>query len=286
MTRLQDRTKSAYALQWNRFRIVRPEEDRATFRNRTALTADLLAGKRVLDAGCGMGRYMRVAASLGADLVVGLDLSWAVLAAHEENAGLPALAEVRGDLLRHPFPEGSFDHIYSLGVLDHTPDPKGAFLALSRLLKPGGRIAIWVYEKERPFLEWVKDAQRAVSTRLPLGLLERASRLMAPVGGWKRSLMASRIRPVQRLGVAVHILTLGVSMHPDPEVRICDTLDWYAPRFMSRHTVEEVEDWFREAGLDEIEDLSRGQQFYHSGQGHGVNLAGRRPTIRETPLGP
>ena len=33
----QTRTKSAYALQWNRFRIVRPEEDRATFRNRTGL---------------------------------------------------------------------------------------------------------------------------------------------------------------------------------------------------------------------------------------------------------
>ncbi len=62
----QSRTRSAYSLQWNRFRIVRPDEDRATFRNRTGLTAADLAGATVLDAGCGMGRYLRVAAELGA----------------------------------------------------------------------------------------------------------------------------------------------------------------------------------------------------------------------------
>jgi SAM-dependent methyltransferase len=276
MTRRQDRTKSAYDLQWNRYRIVRPDEDLATFRNRTGLTREVLAGATVLDAGCGMGRYMRVAAALGAATVVGLDLSWAVRAADELNRDLPGLSVVRGDLLRPPFAEGSFDHIYSLGVLDHTPDPRRAFLELARLLKPGGRIAVWVYEKERPFLEWMKDVQRAVSTRLPLPWLERASRLSAPLGGWKRKLMASRAWPVSRLGVALHVLTLGVPMHPDPEVRICDTLDWYAPRFMSRHTRAEVEGWFQEAGLAAIEDLSPGQEFYHEGQGHGVNIAGRR----------
>ena len=73
----QSRTKSAYALQWNRFRIVRPEEDRATFRGRTGLAPGDLSGRRVLDAGCGMGRYLRVAAEGGPGLLVGLDLSGA-----------------------------------------------------------------------------------------------------------------------------------------------------------------------------------------------------------------
>ena len=58
----QGRTKSAYGLQWNRYRIIRPEEDRATFRNRTRLAGSDLDGKVVLDAGCGMGRYLRIAA--------------------------------------------------------------------------------------------------------------------------------------------------------------------------------------------------------------------------------
>jgi SAM-dependent methyltransferase len=273
----QTRTKSAYGLQWNRFRILRPEEDRATFRNRTGLGPEAMAGTLVLDAGCGMGRYLRVAAEAGAR-VVGIDLSGAVVAARELTADLPGVAVVRGDLLRLPFAPGTFDHIYSIGVLDHTPDPRRAFRGLAALLKPGGRISVWVYRKERPALDRIIDLHRAVSTRLPLGVLVALSRLMAPVGGLKRRLMASRRRIVARAGVALNVLTLGVSMHPDPEVRVCDTLDWYAPKFMSRHTREDVLGWFADAGLVDVEDLSVGQVFYHTGQGHGINLAGRRPS--------
>jgi len=273
----QSRTKSAYGLQWNRFRILRPEEDRATFANRTGLREGDLSGAWVLDAGCGMGRYLRVAAEGGARLAVGLDLSAAVAAARDLTADLPGVALVRGDLLRPPLAPGHFDHIYALGVLDHTPDPRAAFLALARLLKPGGRIAVWVYPRERPLLERVMRAQRAVSTRLPLGLLMCLSRLLAPVGGWKRRLMASPSRVIARAGVALNVLTIGVSMHPDPEVRVCDTLDWYAPRYLSWHDLDEVRGWFADAGLVDVVDLSQAQVHYHAGQGNGVNLAGRRP---------
>jgi SAM-dependent methyltransferase len=279
----QSRTKSAYGLQWNRYRIIRPEEDRATFRSRTGLAAADLDGKLVLDAGCGMGRYLRTAAESSARLIVGLDLSRAVVAARELTALSPSVAVVRGDLLRVPLAPGSFDQIYSLGVLDHTPDPRAAFLELARLLKPGGRIAIWVYPRERALVEWIMNGQRALSTRLPVGLLEILCRLSVPVGGLKRRLMSSCWRPVQRLGVALHLFTIGVSMHPDPEVRVCDTLDWYAPRFMSRHTVDEINGWFRDAGLTNLVDLTKGQVFFHEGQGNGINIAGRRP-LEATPL--
>ena len=272
----QSRTRSAYGLQWNTFRIVRPAEDRATFRNRTGLNPDDLAGKLVLDAGCGMGRYLRVVAEAGA-VAVGMDLSRAVEAAKDLTAEWPGVSVVQGDLLRLPFAEGVFDHIYSLGVLDHTPDPRRAFLGLAKLLKPGGRIAVWVYPRERPRLERIIAVHRGISTRLPLGVLVGLSRLMAPVGAVKRRLMASPNRVVGRLGVALNVLTIGVSMHPDPEVRVCDTLDWYAPRYLTRHTPEEVRGWFEEAGMVEIVDLSKDQVYFHAGQGNGVNFAGRAP---------
>jgi SAM-dependent methyltransferase len=278
----QTRTKSAYGLQWNRYRIIRPEEDRATFRNRTGLGPSDLAGKTVLDAGCGMGRYARIAAESTATLVAGLDLSQAVLAARDLTAGLPQVGIVRGDLTRLPFADASFDHIYSLGVLDHTPCPRAVFRALARLLKPGGRIVVWLYPRERAIVEAVMNAQRALSTRLPVPLLELLCHWAAPIGALKRRLMASRFRPIERIGVALHLATIGVSMHPDPEVRVCDTLDWYAPQYLSRHTVEEIAGWFREAGLVDLVDLSQGQQFFHEGQGHGVNLAGRRPEVAVT----
>ncbi len=272
----QARTKSAYSLQWNRFRILRPEEDRATFYNRTGLVPEDLDRRLVLDAGCGMGRYVRIAADAGAR-VIGLDLSWALQAARELTASQPDVAYVRGDLLRPPLRPGSFDHIYSLGVLDHTPDPREAFLGLARLLRPGGRIVVWVYRRERPLLERIMKAHRAISTRLPLGVLVTLSRLLAPVGAWKSRLMASPRRLIARSGVALNVLTIGVSMHPDPEVRVCDTLDWYAPKYLSWHSFEEVVGWFQEAGLVEVTDLSPGQVFYHEGQGNGINVSGRRP---------
>ena len=176
----QDRTKTAYGLQWNRFRILRPEEDRATFRNRTGLSEPDLEGKVVLDGGCGMGRYLRIAGGMRPGLAVGLDLSLAVLAAAELTAGIAPVAVVRGDLLKLPFPPGSFDHIYSIGVLDHTPDPRGAFLGLAALLKPGGRIAVWVYPRERPVVEAIMNVHRAdldaAAARRPHG----------PVAAWPR----------------------------------------------------------------------------------------------------
>jgi SAM-dependent methyltransferase len=280
----QERTKSTYDLQWNRFRIVRHEEDRVTFVNRTGFTEEDLRGRLVLDAGCGMGRYTRIAAEAAAQ-VVGVDLSGAVRAARELTREHPHTLIVRGDLLRPPLRRGRFDRIYSLGVLDHTPDPRLAFLRLAELLKPGGRIAIWVYRRERPIVERVIDLHRAISTRLPLAVLVTLSRWTAPIGGWKRRLMSSRHRLIERAGVALNLLTLGVSMHPDPEVRVCDTLDWYAPKYMSRHTLEEVTGWFREAGLVEVVDLSADQVYFHEGQGNGINLVGRRPnsTVADEP---
>ena len=129
-----------------------------------------------------MGRYLRIAAESPARLIVGVDLSQAVVAARELTIGLSQVAIVRGDLLRLPFAAGTFDLIYSLGVLDHTPDPRAAFLALSRLLRPGGRISIWVYPRERPVVETIMGLQRAISTRLPLGILEPLCRAAAPIG--------------------------------------------------------------------------------------------------------
>jgi SAM-dependent methyltransferase len=229
-----------------------------------------------------MGRYLRVAAEGKPRLLVGLDLSESVRAAHDLTRDHPGVELTRGDLLRPPFRTESFDHIYSLGVLDHTPDPRAAFLALAKLLKPGGRIVVWVYPKERPALERVIEAHRIISRRLPLWALVGLSRLMAPLGGLKRRLMASKYHVIARAGVVLNVLTIGVSMHPDPEVRVCDTLDWYAPKYLSRHTVEEVREWFAAAGLTKIADLSVGQVFHYAGQGNGVNLAGRRPVAHDT----
>ena len=139
------------------------------------------------------------------------------------------------------------------------PTPAQAFLGLARLLKPGGRIAIWVYpasdglagmDHERPARRFDTLAARSARAPLPRGRPRSAAssaRLMA--SRW-RLVAAARRR-------CFTCATIGVSMHPDPEVRVCDTLDWYAPRFLSRHTFDEIAGWFREAGLTDVVDLAQ-----------------------------
>ncbi len=67
-----------------------------------------LQDKVVLDAGCGMGRYLRIAAESPASLIVGLDLSLAVVAARELTSTLARVAVVRGDLLKLPLADRKF----------------------------------------------------------------------------------------------------------------------------------------------------------------------------------
>ena len=128
-------------------REIRPgEQSRVTFTLKTGLCEDDLRGKLVLDAGCGMGRFLDVCSRMGAE-VVGIDLSTAVLAAQRNTGCRPNVSIIQADLFNLPFRQESFDIIYSIGVLHHTPDTKQAFLSLLPYLKRQGRISIWVYAK-------------------------------------------------------------------------------------------------------------------------------------------
>jgi SAM-dependent methyltransferase len=129
----------------------------------------------VLDAGCGIGRHAYFAARYGARSVTALDLSEAVDTARETLAQFDDVRIVQGDIMRPPFqfPDegGGFDLIYSIGVLHHLPDPRAGFLSLARLLRPGGKIAVWVYGHENnEVVRNVIEPLRRLTTRIPAPL--------------------------------------------------------------------------------------------------------------------
>ena len=130
---------SSFGRQWNRYDVARPAEDEATFRIKTGVPASDLAGRLVLDAGCGGGRYARLLGQHGAQ-VVGVDLSAAVAKASSLCASFPDVLILQGDLLDLPLVESAFDLVYSIGVLHHTPDPRRAFGEIARRVKPGGAL--------------------------------------------------------------------------------------------------------------------------------------------------
>jgi SAM-dependent methyltransferase len=217
------------------------DESRRSFLERTGFDEALMRGARVLDAGVGSGRYADIALKLGAAEVIGLDLSLAVESAQENLGRDPRFGVVQADVFAPPFADESFDLIYSIGVLHHTPAPRLAFERLVRLLRPGGRIAVHVYVDSPTHL--FSDVIRLVTTRLPPAQLYRLVTGVQPIlDGLSRS----------RAGRAF-MRWLPQSGHPRADWRVLDNFDWYSPRYQHRYRgAEEVADWFRHAGLVDV----------------------------------
>jgi SAM-dependent methyltransferase/uncharacterized protein YbaR (Trm112 family) len=259
---------ASFGRQWNRFDVARPEEDEATFLVKTNASAQDLVGKLVLDAGCGGGRYARLLGSHGAQ-VIAVDLSSAVAKASSLCASFPNVLILQADLLDLPLAEGVFDLVYSIGVLHHTPDPRRAFHEIALRVKPGGRLAVWLYRRNTPPQEWVNTALRSVTTRLPSTILESLCTGLGAVGS------------VPVLNRTLNKIA-NFSNHPDWTLRVCDNFDWYAPRYQSHHSLDQVKSWFIEEGFANVLALppARNGQFYSWAYDHnliigsGVNLAG------------
>lgn len=278
---LQERTRKSFGYEWTRYDVQRSEEDNAYFRSKTGMEPSALAGKIVLDAGCGGGRYSRVAGEAGAT-VIGVDLSLAVDKAASLTSHLPNVHIVQADIFELPFPESSFDFIFSIGVLHHTPNTKRALDHVVPLMKETGEIAIWLYPRWSAPVEAYNTLLRAVTTRMSLDSLHNMAVTLEPVGRLKCELLASQRRSQRLIGNLLRGIFLGVSYHPDREIRICDTFDWFSPPYQWHHTDAEVEGWLRNFGLVEIKNLSIGQKHFQQNYGNGVNFWARRPLRQES----
>jgi ubiquinone/menaquinone biosynthesis C-methylase UbiE len=118
-------------------------------------------GRRVLEIGCGAGGDLARFASAGA-FATGVDLSprsLALVRRRFDIAGLPVDLRV-ADAEALPFPDVTFDLVYSWGVLHHTPDTGRAIAEAFRVLVPGGRACVMLYHRRSLFAlqAWLRYA--------------------------------------------------------------------------------------------------------------------------------
>ena len=114
-------------------------------------------GLDVLDVGCGQGIDLINYARSGAR-ATGVDLTprhVELARGHLESLGLEGTV-VQGDAEALPFPDASFDRVSSNGVLHHTPDMQRALAEIARVLRPGGRATVLVYNR-RSLHYWVEQ---------------------------------------------------------------------------------------------------------------------------------
>jgi SAM-dependent methyltransferase len=237
----------SFGFQWQWFRTVQMDSINGASTSDATLTAttgwrdEEFAGRRLLDAGVGAGRFAERAAAKGAE-VFGIDVTAAIDATYRNIGGLDNVHLAQADVFALPFRDHTFDLAYSIGVLHHTPDPPSAFAAVARTVAPGGKLAIYVYARYGPSHRF-SDAIRLVTTRLPLRMT------------WALSSMAVPLYWVYRVPVVGRLLsvTLPISMEPKWRWRWLDTFDWYSPTHQSKYLYPEIFRWFTENGLTVVD---------------------------------
>jgi SAM-dependent methyltransferase len=124
--------------------------DRLTGRATARLVVPLLeaagveSGTRVLDVACGPGHLAAAAAAKGAK-PVGLDAAEGMLAV--ARARYAEIEFQRGDAERLPFGDASFDAVVAGFVVNHLPRPERALAEFARVVRPGGRVAVTVWDR-------------------------------------------------------------------------------------------------------------------------------------------
>lgn len=216
---------------------------------------DSMPGERILEVGSGSGRFTEQAAKTGAT-VVSLDYSYAVDVNYASNGDKDNVLIVQADVFAMPFKPGTFDRVFCFGVLQHTPEPERAFLALPKMLHEGGHLCADLYKAT----VWRKVFQTKYYVRPftknmdPEKLYRRVHAwidFMWPVAGLIRRLPKG-YRINWRLLVADYSW-LGLTDDKLREWAYLDTFDMLAPRYDFPQTIASVRNWAAKAELADVD---------------------------------
>jgi SAM-dependent methyltransferase len=223
-----------------------------------------MPGELILEAGCGSGRFTEVLLSTGAK-VVSFDYSAAAEVTHRAFAGHGATV-CQASIYEMPYAPASFDRVFCFGVIQHCPDVKAAFSALVAMVKPGGHLAVDVYDRRRLWLN-ARYRVRWLTKRMNKQLLHRLCETVVPL----YLKLAPPLHPWNQLFVPIKDYRgalPGLTREQEIEWSVLDTFDALSPAYDQPQYLSTMKRWASEAGLVDV-DAAHG--------GNGIELRARRP---------
>jgi SAM-dependent methyltransferase len=240
----QARTRDSFGYEWTRLYPTHGQTqdewqaERDIFLEYTRTVPSDFFNKLVLDAGCGNGRYAKLANDWGGR-VVAVDISAAVDIASANLADRSDVDVVQADLFRLPFRDGTFDLVYSVGVLHHTPDAYGAFRAIQPLVRPGGLFSVFLHGQGNRVHHVVNRALRAWTSKASYNTTWRFSLVLTGIG--------KVLTSVPFVGPMLYLMGRQILFFsPDQH----NNFDHYSAGFTSFHRKEEIRGWY--AGWDDV----------------------------------
>jgi len=226
------------------------------------LPQDFFRRKLGLDVGCGNGRHAREAMQRGAEIVA-VDLSDAVDTAQKNNAGNERVHVVQADTYELPFESATFDFIYSLGVVQHLPEPERGYRNLVQFLKNGGALFVWVYAYS--FRKVALECLRAISQRLSNENIRRMAFLcnLLDYGMFVNAYKLAR--HWGRLGKLVQRhapLRIKEYARHGYAVSYVDWFDRLAAPTTNYYREHEVQGWLQRSGLSNTRLLPEGDSWW------------------------
>lgn len=207
------------------------------------------------DVGCGSGRWAAIVAPRVGTLHL-VDASHQALEVAQKN--LSASRNVHfhcasvDDL---PFEDGSLDFAYSLGVLHHVPDTRGAIRSIARKLKKGGIFLVYLYysfdNRGMAFkcLWKVSDILRMGISRLPFSLRYAVTQLLAGAVYYP---LARASWLLGRVGVPTSAWPLAYYGDKPFYVMRTDALDRFGTRLERRFSRQQILEMLSEAGFVDV----------------------------------
>jgi len=271
-----DNYAGSFGYQWNTFRKEQLDRYNGTtlsadrFWSETGWTSEDMKGALILDAGCGAGRFLD-AASMTDATIIGIDLSNAVDAARENLFDRTNIHFVQASIYDLPFRPGTFDKVYCIGVIQHTPDTVKSLRCIAEMVRPGGDLAVTIYPR-KPWTKlfskyWLRPITRRMSKEKLMAAVERVMPIAFPVTN-----VLFRIPYLNRAFKFVIPLAnyVGEKQLNDEQRyawAILDTFDMLSPYYDQPMTEAEARKPLSESGI-EVTRLT----FY------GLNLVGKRPS--------